>query len=154
MEVGFVTDRAVRPQAGVVAGSLPAGRVARLTHFGSFDALGSSWQRLHSWMRERQLTAGPCRGRPTPRSPPPTWTHAICGPKGEDHPPRHRISQPPLRPSRPCSGSRRTDQAQPGAADAGDPLQVDTPCTYACARREPSGTAEGRPGSERRDRHG
>ncbi|MFD9097592.1 GyrI-like domain-containing protein [Streptomyces collinus] len=80
MEVGFVTDRAVRPQAGVVAGSLPAGRVARLTHFGSFDALGSSWQRLHSWMRERQLTAGPCRGRPTPRSPPPTWTHAICGP--------------------------------------------------------------------------
>ncbi|WP_461071323.1 GyrI-like domain-containing protein [Streptomyces pseudoechinosporeus] len=58
LEVGFVTDRAVRPEAGVVVGSLPGGRVARLTHFGSFDGLGASWDRLLSWMRERGLSAG------------------------------------------------------------------------------------------------
>lgn len=58
MEVGFVTDRAVQPEAGVVVGSLPGGRVARLTHFGSFDGLGASWERLHSWMLARGLTAG------------------------------------------------------------------------------------------------
>ncbi|WP_328868873.1 GyrI-like domain-containing protein [Streptomyces sp. NBC_00287] len=58
LEVGFVTDRAVRPEAGVVVGSLPGGRVARLTHRGSFDGLGSSWERLHSWMRAQGLPAG------------------------------------------------------------------------------------------------
>ncbi|KNE82096.1 MULTISPECIES: GyrI-like domain-containing protein [Streptomyces] len=58
LEVGFVTDRAVRPEGGVVAGSLPGGRVAKLTHAGSFDRLGDSWERLGSWMRERGLPAG------------------------------------------------------------------------------------------------
>ncbi|MFI8966362.1 GyrI-like domain-containing protein [Streptomyces sp. NPDC053493] len=58
LEVGFVTDRPVRPEAGVVAGSLPAGRAARLTHVGSFDGLEGSWERLRSWMREHRLTAG------------------------------------------------------------------------------------------------
>lgn len=58
LEVGFVTDRAVRPEAGVVVGSLPGGRVARLTHFGSFDGLGPSWERLRSWIGARGLSAG------------------------------------------------------------------------------------------------
>ncbi|MFF4522699.1 GyrI-like domain-containing protein [Streptomyces bluensis] len=58
LEVGFVTDRAVQPETGVVVGSLPGGRVARLTHRGSFDGLGSSWERLRSWMRARGLSAG------------------------------------------------------------------------------------------------
>ncbi|MCC3655618.1 GyrI-like domain-containing protein [Streptomyces sp. S07_1.15] len=58
LEVGFVTDRAVRPETGVVAGSLPGGRVARLMHHGSFDRLRSSWDRLGSWMRARGLPAG------------------------------------------------------------------------------------------------
>ncbi|MCF1597761.1 GyrI-like domain-containing protein, partial [Streptomyces muensis] len=58
LEVGFVTDRAVQPEAGVVVGSLPGGRVARLTHFGSFEGLGASWERLLSWMQARGLSAG------------------------------------------------------------------------------------------------
>lgn len=58
LEVGFVTDRAVRAEAGVVAGSLPGGRVARLAHCGSFDGLRSSWERLDSWIRGRGLCAG------------------------------------------------------------------------------------------------
>ncbi|MFH8518420.1 GyrI-like domain-containing protein [Streptomyces gelaticus] len=58
LEVGFVTDQAVRPEAGVVVGSLPGGRVARLTHSGSFDGLGASWERLHTWIQARGLSAG------------------------------------------------------------------------------------------------
>ncbi|WP_406863908.1 GyrI-like domain-containing protein [Streptomyces sp. HUAS MG47] len=58
LEVGFVTDGAVRPEAEVVAGALPGGRVARLTHSGSFDGLGSSWERLRSWIVARGMTAG------------------------------------------------------------------------------------------------
>jgi effector-binding domain-containing protein len=58
LQVGFVTDRAVRPEGVVVAGSLPGGRVARMTHHGAFDGLGSSWERLRSWMRMRGLSAG------------------------------------------------------------------------------------------------
>lgn len=58
LEVGFATDRAVRPEAGVVVGSLPGGRIVRLTHFGPFDGLRPSWERLGSWMRTRGLSAG------------------------------------------------------------------------------------------------
>jgi effector-binding domain-containing protein len=75
LETGFVTDRPVRPEDGVVAGSLPGGRAVRLTHFGSFDGLGSSWERLHSWMRAQGLSAGPQRWelyvtRPSPEMDP------------------------------------------------------------------------------------
>jgi effector-binding domain-containing protein len=56
LEVGFVTDRAIQPEGDVVIGSLPGGRVARLTHFGSFDGLGSSWQRLNSWIQAQGLS--------------------------------------------------------------------------------------------------
>ena len=36
-------------------GSLPAGRAARLVHHGSYDELGSSWERLARWMRDQRL---------------------------------------------------------------------------------------------------
>jgi effector-binding domain-containing protein len=47
----------------------------RLTHFGPFDGLGASWQRLHTWMQARGLTAGPRRWetyvtRPSPEMDP------------------------------------------------------------------------------------
>ena len=59
LEVGFPTDRAVEPAGDVVAGTLPAGRVARLVHLGSYDRLVASWERLGSWMGEHGLTPGP-----------------------------------------------------------------------------------------------
>jgi effector-binding domain-containing protein len=61
LEVGFVTDRAVEPEGDVVVSSLPGGRAGRLTHFGSFDGLGSSWQRLHSWIEAQGLSPQPRR---------------------------------------------------------------------------------------------
>lgn len=59
LEVGFATDRPVRPEGDVVAGSLPATRVARLVHHGSFDGLGASWERLYAWTHEQGLKTGP-----------------------------------------------------------------------------------------------
>lgn len=59
LEVGFVTDRAVRPEGDVAVSALPAARVARTVHHGSFDGLGASWERLHNWVREQGLTPGP-----------------------------------------------------------------------------------------------
>lgn len=59
VEVGVATEGAVQPQGDVVPGTLPAARVARLVHTGSYDGLGASWSRLRSWMREQGLTPGP-----------------------------------------------------------------------------------------------
>lgn len=56
LELGFATDRAVEPDGDVVPGVLPGGRIARLTHLGSYDQLGSSWQHLDSWVRAQGLT--------------------------------------------------------------------------------------------------
>ena len=59
LEVGFPTDRAVEPAGDVVPSSLPAGRVARFVHRGSFDGLSASWQQLQSWIEEQGLTRQP-----------------------------------------------------------------------------------------------
>jgi effector-binding domain-containing protein len=40
----------------VQAGTLPGGRVARVEHHGSFDALGASWERLATWMNREGHT--------------------------------------------------------------------------------------------------
>ncbi|BBF99261.1 MULTISPECIES: GyrI-like domain-containing protein [Pseudonocardia] len=58
LEVGFPTDRAVDTDGEVVAGGLPGGRTARLVHAGSFDGLGSAWQRLGAWIAGQGLTPG------------------------------------------------------------------------------------------------
>lgn len=59
LEVGFVTDRPVRPEGDVIAATLPAARVARLVHHGSFDELSASWERLGAFVHEQGLRAGP-----------------------------------------------------------------------------------------------
>jgi effector-binding domain-containing protein len=57
IEVGFVTDRAVRSEGRVQAGTLPGGRVARVVHAGAFDGLGASWEQLRSWIADQCLSA-------------------------------------------------------------------------------------------------
>ncbi|MEU7628380.1 GyrI-like domain-containing protein [Nocardia sp. NPDC049220] len=61
LEVGFPVDRVVRPERGVIAGSLPGGRVARVVHLGGFDGLSTAWDRLRSWIDERDCLPGPVR---------------------------------------------------------------------------------------------
>jgi effector-binding domain-containing protein len=58
VEAGFVTERAVQPDGDVHVGALPAGRVARLVHHGSYDQLGSTWDQLRTWIERRGLTPG------------------------------------------------------------------------------------------------
>ena len=58
LEVGFATSRPVRPQGDVRVGSLPAGRVVRSIHAGSFDGLTAAWDRLRTWIDDQGLTAG------------------------------------------------------------------------------------------------
>ncbi|GAA1084329.1 GyrI-like domain-containing protein [Pseudonocardia alni] len=58
LETGFPTDREVTPDGDVVAGALPACRVARVVHAGSFDGLGAAWQRLGEWVAGQGLRGG------------------------------------------------------------------------------------------------
>jgi effector-binding domain-containing protein len=59
LEVGFPTAEAVSPADSVEVSSLPGGPAARLVHHGSYDALGSSWERLGRWMSDQDLEPGP-----------------------------------------------------------------------------------------------
>jgi effector-binding domain-containing protein len=59
VEAGFATAGPVEADGDVVAGSLPAGRVARLVHRGAYDTLVGSWERLHSWVVSQGLQPGP-----------------------------------------------------------------------------------------------
>jgi effector-binding domain-containing protein len=59
LEVGFPLDQPLASEGDVVASTLPGGRVARLVHEGSFDALGESWGRLAGWMAAEGLTPAP-----------------------------------------------------------------------------------------------
>ena len=58
LEAGFVVDGKITPSGDVRPGSLPGGRVARLIHVGSYDGLGGSWERLHTWVAANGLTRG------------------------------------------------------------------------------------------------
>jgi effector-binding domain-containing protein len=58
LEVGFPVDGDVSAEGEVRAGSLPAGRVARLVHQGAFDGLGESWARLGEWIGAQGMTPG------------------------------------------------------------------------------------------------
>ncbi len=58
LEVGFPVNSTVSDEGQVRAGTLPAGRVARLVHLGAFDELGESWARLGEWIGAQGLTPG------------------------------------------------------------------------------------------------
>lgn len=58
LEVGFPVRGQVTPQGSVVAGRLPASRVASSVHRGNYDDLGRSWQRLAEWAGHQGLSLG------------------------------------------------------------------------------------------------
>jgi effector-binding domain-containing protein len=55
LEVGFPVDRPVEADGNVVASELPGGRLARVTHSGSFDGLVAAWAHLAAWLHEQGL---------------------------------------------------------------------------------------------------
>ncbi|MDI2124627.1 GyrI-like domain-containing protein [Yinghuangia seranimata] len=61
LEIGFPTDHPMTADGDVVPASLPGGRAARLVHYGAFDALGASWERLGAWMAGQGLAGGELR---------------------------------------------------------------------------------------------
>jgi effector-binding domain-containing protein len=61
LEVGFPVDRVVRARGNVVAGELPGGRLARMTHSGGYDGLGDAWARLAAWLGEQGHSPAPER---------------------------------------------------------------------------------------------
>ena len=58
LEVGFVTEGPVTPTDDVAISSLPAGRVARAVHAGSFDGLGEAWGALMGQVAAAGMTPG------------------------------------------------------------------------------------------------
>ncbi len=57
LEAGFPISIStpIAPTADIVVDSLPAGRAARAVHFGSYDALAESWQKLDAWIQAQGL---------------------------------------------------------------------------------------------------
>jgi len=53
LEVGFPVDRPIAADGEVVPAALPAARVARAVHVGSYDGLGSSWGALAAWIADQ-----------------------------------------------------------------------------------------------------
>jgi effector-binding domain-containing protein len=46
-------------EAAISASELPGGRVAVVTHHGSYDTLGAAYGALHDWIHEQGLEDGP-----------------------------------------------------------------------------------------------
>lgn len=57
--VGLPVDEPVEDAGRVSAGRLPAARVARTVHPGSYDGLPDAWARLEAWIEEDGHTPGP-----------------------------------------------------------------------------------------------
>lgn len=55
VEVGFPVTEPVRTQGEMYPTSLPAGRVVRTVHQGSYDGLSDSWRALWEWIVARGL---------------------------------------------------------------------------------------------------
>lgn len=57
--VGFPTDRAITPDAGVTPDTLPGGPAAQVVHEGSYDSMAGTYERLMAWLAEQGRTPGP-----------------------------------------------------------------------------------------------
>jgi effector-binding domain-containing protein len=58
-EVGVPVATPVSPAGRVMAGQLPAGRVARAVHQGGYEALGASWGGLLHWVKAHGFKTAP-----------------------------------------------------------------------------------------------
>ena len=59
MEIGFPVDADVQASGRVVAGALPALRVARTIYRGPMEGLGAAWDELNTWIAQNALVTRP-----------------------------------------------------------------------------------------------
>jgi effector-binding domain-containing protein len=59
LEIGFPVDADVRASGRVVAGALPALRVARTIYRGPMEGLGAAWGELKAWVAANGLATRP-----------------------------------------------------------------------------------------------
>lgn len=58
-DLGVPVTGPVTPVGRVVAGQLPAAKVARTVYHGAYDGLGEGWGELEAWIAAEGLTSGP-----------------------------------------------------------------------------------------------
>ena len=58
VEAGFPVSSPVTDADGVVAGTLPGGRVVEAVHVGPYEGLADTYGEVQRWMAERDLTPG------------------------------------------------------------------------------------------------
>ena len=59
LQIGFPVDADVQPNGRVVAGALPALRVARTIYRGPMEGLGPAWGELKTWVAHNALATRP-----------------------------------------------------------------------------------------------
>jgi len=59
VQIGFPVDAEVQPSGRVVAGALPALRVARTIYRGPMDGLATAWSQLTTWVAQNALATRP-----------------------------------------------------------------------------------------------
>ena len=66
-EIGWPVPTAFDNDGGVVASSLPAGRVAALSYFGPYEGVGEAYEAMQKWCAERsfQPAGAPWESYPT-----------------------------------------------------------------------------------------
>lgn len=62
LEVGLPVASPIRPDGVVEPGELPAVRVVRTVHAGSYDGLSHAWERLTDWVAAQGLRPHPGAG--------------------------------------------------------------------------------------------
>ena len=84
-ELGIPVSGSFAPTGRVVAGELPAARVARTVYHGGFEGLGGAWAELNEWIAANGHTAAPD-----------LWESYVYGPESSPDPAtwRTELSRP------------------------------------------------------------
>lgn len=91
VEAGFPVSGPVSAADGVIAGTLPAGRVVEALHVGPYDTLADTYGEVERWIDERSLRAVDVMWEayltdPGEQPDPATWQTLLCVPLAPDSP--------------------------------------------------------------------
>lgn len=88
VEAGFPVDRPVAEGDGVIAGTLPGGKVVEAVHVGPYDTMERTYDAMVAWVAERGLTPSEVMWEtylsdPRENPDPATWRTEIYWPVSE-----------------------------------------------------------------------